>query len=190
MDSSWFRPENSTNIYWNIVVSNENEIGYNFFEAVNYCQSKGSYVSLPSNPEYFNQIFNYTNSSTWIGLSRFGDMSEEIPYDYSVCSANDRVVWERNNQPYFHNDLINNNATEPTECCVKIHKSDDSSTILKSFIDCNEKIRTFICEFSITNEEVQTDKNNSDDQPHCIHCHFGWSNSVCDSPSPITNQTS
>ena len=160
MDSSWFRPENSTDLYWKIVSSNENGMGYNFFEAVSYCQSKGSYVSLPSNPEYINQIFNYTNSSTWIGLSRLGHISKEI--SYSVCSANDRIVWERSNRPYFYDDLVNKNSTDATECCVKMYKSEDNSSILKSFIDCSSKLRTFICELSITNEEIQTKTKNND----------------------------
>ena len=90
------------------------------------------------------------------------------------------IVWERSNQPYFYDDLMNKNSTKPTDCCVKIYKSEDNSSILKSFIDCNEKVRTFICEFSITDEEVQTRENNFIDQPYCTHCNFlDWNNSIC-----------
>ena len=81
MDSTWFQPLGAPgdikNIYWQHVTSDQTNIGYTFFEALSYCQSKGTYVSLPSNPEFFQEIFDHTGSDTWIGLSKFGDVPNQ-----------------------------------------------------------------------------------------------------------------
>ena len=183
LDDTWIKPHNSNNIYWQAVksgINNNNNTGYTFFEAVEYCQSKGTYVSLPTHPEYFNQIFEHIDSfTTWIGLSKFGDISE--PNSYSSCSSNDKIRWERGNDLYFNHDfnedLINNSKSENnTECCVKIQKFDEN-TFTKSFTDCQEKLTTFICEYSVTYEEGQT-KNPDDVSQCCLFGHY-WKNSIC-----------
>ena len=101
MDSSWFRPVTAEEVYWKI--NNNNDAGYTFFEAVNYCRNLGSYVSLPSKPEYLEQIFNYnvSETSTWIGLSKFGLLDKPFYNNSdSACSEENEIRWERNDEFY------------------------------------------------------------------------------------------
>ena len=161
MDSTWKLLKGSTNTFWQLITSEKYNVGYTFFEALNYCQSLGTYVSLPSNPDYFQQLIDQTNSTTWIGLSRFGDLPEKI-HGMKPCSSDDELKWERNNQldySYLDKDLLNQYSGKSRHCCVEIFMSNDKSTISQRLVDCNKRMNSFICEYSSTNEELQTPMN-------------------------------
>ena len=155
MDETWSLVGQEDNqIYWQLITA-PSEIGYTFFEALDYCSSIGTYVSLPSHPEYFKDILGQTDSNTWIGLSKFGDVPDNVPY-HTFCEAEDILKWERSNKTYFGDSVNNVNSRKITDCCVEIFSNDDGSTVSKRLVDCNKRVSSFICEYSLTDEESQT----------------------------------
>ena len=135
----------TSNIYWKVITGEGHNVGFNHSQALNYCKSMGSYVSLPSNSEYFSQIFEYTGPMiTWTGLKQ---------------SSDNLLKWERNNRTYTGFDILNFDAmsdVDTTQYCVEIFMSDDNLSVVKRLVDCNKKMSSFICEYSLTELEAQT----------------------------------
>ena len=73
----------------------------------------------------------------------------------------DEILYERTERKYRVQDIINNNSNSTqtkgannAECCVKAYLEGDK--IVKKLVDCSTKLDNFICEYSTTTEEEQT----------------------------------
>ena len=158
MDSSWYQPDPNLQVYWQIMKSDENNLGYNFFDAMNYCKSLGSFVSLPTQPDLFYKgLYDLdsknTTTTTWIGLSKFGIIPDDLTYEIQSASA--PFKWDRNkghrSSGVF---LIDLNGQETKESCVEI--SIVNSTFITEPVNCDKRQNFFICEYSLSSLEETT----------------------------------
>ena len=148
-------------------------IGYSFMDAMNYCKSLGSYVSLPTQPDLFYEGINKLdvdfNTSTWIGLSKFGNIPDDLAYEIPRASA--PFKWDRNKGHWssdtFINEIEEKNTTS-NENCVEISIID--SKLIKNPVSCNKRQSFFICEYSSSNlEETTTFHQHYLDNPGKYH---------------------
>ena len=157
MDSTWFKPNPDLNVYWQIMAGDKYNHGYTFFDAMNYCKHLGSYVSLPTDPELLLQGLNdiELNDWTWIGLSKFGDIPDDLLYQLPSASA--PFKWDRNRGYFSAGSVMNNidvNVNNTLAECVEIARND--TTIIARSVDCNKRQNSFICEYSLSSLEKST----------------------------------